>query len=136
MIYFLVKMSTGWFLLWKAYTPVSSVLQGADLHDFHLSGKTSVAVIVQLLCGVRLCDPVECSTPGSPVLHYSGAFSRYHLVLCHPMLLLPSIILLVFQVLYKNVNIKITATQLHDSVWKNVRCIPTSLSSIFFHFYL
>ena len=47
-----------------------------------------------------LCDPMDCSTPGFPVLHYlwsllqlmsieSGMPSN-HLILCHP-LLLPSI---------------------------------------------
>ena len=30
-----------------------------------------------------LCDPMDCSTPGFPGLH--------HLILCHPLLLLPSI---------------------------------------------
>ena len=47
-----------------------------------------------------LCDPVDYSTPGFPVLHYQSVlklmsiksvmpFSR--LILCHPLLLLPSI---------------------------------------------
>ena len=49
-----------------------------------------------------LCDPMDCSTPGFSVLHYllesaqthvhwvSEAESN-HLILCHPLLLLPSI---------------------------------------------
>ena len=44
-----------------------------------------------------LCDPMNCSTPGSPVLHYLRFTSielvmpSNHLILCHPLLLLPSI---------------------------------------------
>ena len=59
---------------------------------------------VQLLSHVRLCDPMNCSTPGLRVhhqlpeftqthLHWVGdAFHRLcHLILCRPLLLLPSI---------------------------------------------
>ena len=48
-----------------------------------------------------LCDPVDCSAPGFPVLHYLLEFTQTHsiesvmpsnpLILCHPLLLLPSI---------------------------------------------
>ena len=48
-----------------------------------------------------LCDPMGCSTPGFPVLHYSQSLLKLmsiesvmlsnHLILCHPLLLLPSI---------------------------------------------
>ena len=34
--------------------------------------------VIQLLSGVRLCHPVECSTPGSPVLHYIQEFAQTH----------------------------------------------------------
>ena len=41
-----------------------------------------------------LCDPVDCSTPGFPVLHYLPEFAQipahFH-ILCCPLLLLPSI---------------------------------------------
>ena len=47
------------------------------------------------------CNPVDCSTPGLPVLHYLLEFAQvhvlelmmllHHLILCHPLLLLPSI---------------------------------------------
>ena len=52
---------------------------------------------------LTLCDPMDCSTPGFPVLHnlldlaqthvhwVSGHVSSSHLVLCHPLLLLPSV---------------------------------------------
>ena len=48
-----------------------------------------------------LCDPIDCSPPGSSILHYlqeyvqihvhwvSGAIN--HLILCHPLFLLPSV---------------------------------------------
>ena len=57
-----------------------------------------------------LCDPVDCSTPGFPVhpqlpeliqthvhrigdaIQPSHPLSSHHLILCHPLLLLPSII--------------------------------------------
>ena len=49
------------------------------------------------------CNPVDCSTPGSSVLHYFPELAQTHvhwvsnlsnhLILCHPLLLLPSIFL-------------------------------------------
>ena len=48
-----------------------------------------------------LCNPVDCSTPGFPFLHVSRNLVKLisiesmipstHLILCHPLLLLPSI---------------------------------------------
>ena len=48
-----------------------------------------------------LCDPVDCSTPGFPVFYYLLEFAQTHvhrvsdasshLILCHPLLILPSI---------------------------------------------
>ena len=55
--------------------------------------------LVARLC-LTLCDPMDCSTPGFPVLHYLLEFAQIHvhwvgdsndLILCHPLLLLPSI---------------------------------------------
>ena len=50
---------------------------------------------------LTFCDPVECSTPGFPVLHYLLEFAQTHVhwvsdaiqpfILCFPLLLLPSI---------------------------------------------
>ena len=55
---------------------------------------------VQSLSRVRLCDPMDCSTPGLPVHHQpqsllklmsiESAMPSNHLILCHPFLL-PSI---------------------------------------------
>ena len=58
-------------------------------------------VVVQCLSCVRLCDAMDCSTPGSPILHCLPEFAQihahwvgdaiYHLILCHPFLLYPSV---------------------------------------------
>ena len=49
---------------------------------------------------LTLCDPMDCSTPGFPVLYYLLEFSQVHvhwvitanhLILCWPLILLPSI---------------------------------------------
>ena len=49
---------------------------------------------------VTLCDPMDCSTPGFSVLHYLLEFAQTHvesvmpsnhLILCRPLLLLPSV---------------------------------------------
>ena len=36
------------------------------------------AVVVQSLSHVSLCDPMDCSTPGFPVLHYFLEFTQAH----------------------------------------------------------
>ena len=50
---------------------------------------------------LTLCDPMDCSTPGSTVLHYLLEFAQIHVhwvmlsnhfILCLPLLLLPSIL--------------------------------------------
>ena len=58
-----------------------------------------VAVVVQPLS--RVCNPMDCSTPGFPVLQYFPEFAQImsiesvmpsnHLILYHPLLLLPSV---------------------------------------------
>ena len=55
---------------------------------------------INKLC-LTLWDPMDCSTPGFPVLHYLLEFAQTHvhwihepsnhLILCHPLCLLPSI---------------------------------------------
>ena len=52
---------------------------------------------VTALC-LTLCNPMDCSMPGFPVFHYLPVCSNscslswwYYLILCHPLLLLPSI---------------------------------------------
>ena len=58
-------------------------------------------IVVQSLSYVQLCDPMNCSMPGFPVSHYLQSLLKLmsiesvipsnHLILCHPLLLLPSI---------------------------------------------
>ena len=62
-----------------------------------------IIVVVQSPSHVWLCDPMDCSTPGSSVLHYLLEFAQIHVIeslmlsnhfiLCRPLLLLPSIFL-------------------------------------------
>ena len=66
----------------------------ADIHFL-------VVDVVQLPSHVRLCDPMDCSSPGFPVPHHLSEFLEVHvhrisdpsnrLILCHPLLLLPSV---------------------------------------------
>ena len=64
-----------------------------------------MVVSVQLSCSVvsDFCDPMDCSTPGFPVHHQllddeflklmsiKSVMPSNHLIICHPLLLLPSI---------------------------------------------
>jgi len=60
-----------------------------------------VLCCVQWLRHVRLCDSMDCSMPGLSVLHHLPELAQFmyiksvipsnHLILCHPLLLLPSI---------------------------------------------
>ena len=68
------KMSQSWVSSLSVQT--FSVLCGAarkvDLaHD-------CFAVVIQSLGRVRLCDPMECSTPGLPVQHQLPEFTQTH----------------------------------------------------------
>ena len=59
-------------------------------------------VVVHSPRGVRLCNPMDCSTPGFPVPHHLPEFSQahghcigdaiQHLILCRSLLLLPSVL--------------------------------------------
>ena len=59
-----------------------------------------VLVVVQSLC-LSLCNPMDCSKPGFPVFYYLQSLLKFmsiesvvpsnHLILCHPLLLLPLI---------------------------------------------
>ena len=61
-----------------------------------------VFVVIKSLSHVWLFDPMDCSTPGFPVLHYLLEFLKLmstelvmpsnHPILCHPLLLPPSIL--------------------------------------------
>ena len=42
------------------------------------SSIVSLFILVQLLSHVWLCDPMDCSMPGFPVLHYLPGFAQTH----------------------------------------------------------
>ena len=51
------------------------------LHYLYFGGRRhlyTTAIVVQLLSGVRLCDPTDCSTPGFPVPHRPLEFAQAH----------------------------------------------------------
>ena len=64
---------------------------------FPLAGNTNYTVVVQSLRCLTLCYPMNCSTPGFPVLHMSRSLLKFmstelvmlsnHLHLCCPLLL-------------------------------------------------
>ena len=39
-----------------------------------------IVVAVQSLSHIRLCDPMDCNTPGFPVLHYLPEFAQTHVL--------------------------------------------------------
>ena len=66
-----------------------------------LTVRCTLLFVVQSLNHVWLCDPMDCSASGFSVPHYLPEFiqiqdhwvgdSTNHLILCHPLLFLPSI---------------------------------------------
>ena len=74
---------------WPTHLPDDSIL--ISYHCFSSVAKSRPA----------LCDPMDCSMPGFPVLHYPQSLLRLmsiesvmpsnHFILCHPPLLLPSV---------------------------------------------
>ena len=65
------------------------------------STSLTISQSVQSLNCVRLCDPMNCSTPGFPVhnqrslvklMSIKSVMPSNHLILCHLLLLLPSVI--------------------------------------------
>ena len=40
--------------------------------------KIDPVVAIQLLSHIQLCDPVDCSTPGFPVLHCLSEFAAFY----------------------------------------------------------
>ena len=85
-----------WFMSQGCSWGVNATLQ-RQLSAYSLA---SCCCSVTQLCPT-LCDPMDCSTPGFPVLHYFPEFVHLlsiesmmpsnHLILCHPLLLLHSI---------------------------------------------
>ena len=65
-----------------------------------------IFIVITFCCSVAqlcptLCNPMDCSMPGFPVLHHPPGLAQTqvvelvmpsnHLILCHPLLLLPSV---------------------------------------------
>ena len=96
-----------WDLAGSGIEAISLALAGGfsptELRGKPQEGKafTCPFVVVQSLSRVRLCHPMDHSTPGLPVLHHLLEFLRFmsvesvmpsnYLILCRPLLLLPSI---------------------------------------------
>ena len=88
---------------WLECTPLSSRQRGSchlPTRSFSYSFPNCCCCSVTKLCLI-LCDPVDCSTPGFPDLHYLPGLLKFmfiglvmlthHLILCHLLLLLPSL---------------------------------------------
>ena len=74
------------FIVWsKLHEETNSFQKKGDIANHRFSS-------VAQLC-LTLCDPMDCSTPGFPVHHQlpESVMPCNHLILCHPLLLLPSI---------------------------------------------
>ena len=109
-----LKLKDTYFLGSKAMKNLSSILKSRDVTlptKVHLIkamifpvviyGCEKVKVKVARLC-LTLCIPMDCSSPGFPVLRYLRSLLKLmsteaempsnHLILCRPLLLLPSIL--------------------------------------------
>ena len=76
-----------------------SLTTRVDTFNAFVSRLSQFSSVIQLC--LSLCDSMDCSTPGFPVLHYlpelfkvmsiESVMPSNHLILCHPLLLLPSV---------------------------------------------
>ena len=88
-----VSGSEPWF------SQISKIYSFAQKHRFCKLYQTIFSSVTQLC--PTLCDPTDCSTPGFPVHHQlpklaqtvsiKSVMPSNHLILCRPLLLLPSI---------------------------------------------
>ena len=65
--------------LWRAKTSPSMVSNSARWQSSKDRLSCMVVTVVQPLSCVRLCDPMDCSTPGFPVLHRLLEFAQTHI---------------------------------------------------------
>ena len=74
------------------YSSMTSWFLGSNLKTFQFSSVQSLSL--------TLCDPMDCSTPGLPITNSQrllklrsteSVMPSNHLILCHPLLLLPSV---------------------------------------------
>ena len=82
---------------------------GLNWYQFYSTSNIEYTLLIHIQCCCcsvpescsTLCSPLECSTPGFPVLHYCFEFAQLmsvdlmmpsnHLILCHSFLLFPSV---------------------------------------------
>ena len=109
--YLMMSSAEGRFTcMMDSFPPCSALVgEGVGAEEPPFGGVQSQLLSVFLVCCScsvaescpTLCDPMDRSMPGSPVLHYLPEFAQTlsiesvmlfdHLVLCRPLLLLPSI---------------------------------------------
>ena len=89
--------TSGWW--WRGYTSIQPILCFCSFFVFFFFNWNKCCNSVAKLCPI-LCNPVDCSTPDSSVLHtqsllklmsIESVMPSNHLILCHPLLLLPSV---------------------------------------------
>ena len=92
--------STDTLSPWPGWVPLWIKLQVTFFHRLGLAELWTLSGGVQSL-GPTLCDPMNCSTAGFPVLHYLPKLAQthvycvsdaIHLIFCHPLFLLLSIL--------------------------------------------
>ena len=92
-----------WMKLWKVFSGAALSLAPASLlrgpHPLQVQFSSVQFSSVTQSC-LTLCNPMDCCTPGLPVHHQLLEFKLMsielvmpsnHLILCHPLLLLPSV---------------------------------------------
>ena len=61
----------------KEELPRIGLSSSLEKQDLYYAGLVVIA-IVQSLSHVRLCDPMDCSVPGFPILHHLSEFAQTH----------------------------------------------------------
>ena len=69
------------FNLWSRTEIPKAMWCGWNKIKYMLNGnqESQSSIVVQLLSPLRLCVPMDCSTPGFPVLHYPLEFAQTHI---------------------------------------------------------
>ena len=81
-----------------------------------------VDIVVQSLSNVWLCDPMDCSMPGFPVLHYLPEFTQTHV---HRVgdAISSSPLLLLLPLIFPSIRISSSGSALHIQ-WPNESGVP------------
>ena len=103
LLFYLSSINSGvWNLKHNTIHIISPQSEMLGHNVTHLMSHITVALLLSSnSMWPTLCDPMDCSTPGFPVLHHLLEFSQTHvcwvsdaiqpsLILCHPLLLLLS----------------------------------------------